>query len=268
MSIVNPKTGRTVKIGSATYLKLIEEGLIEEEKQRDDDILEKSFENTEIRRVVDTCVYASVGLEKQRTIVLAEIPNKKTLLKYARNSIDKKRLMSCDNQAFFRSTGTSNYWSFESIFFPFKRVDSSGWIHKDMGGDLSPWFKILIEHFRETHPDLFKKGRPILEHFISKFGDWWQVKMSAGLGGKLWDEVPELSFVKFFMLNHDWNSVKELYIKSEIVVRYVYDERDCLMIDKDDVNDWLRKNSAICGKDEDSTIPHDKKTPKKYKQLV
>ena len=205
-------------------------------------------------QVIDQMI---LGDEPNRLIVIVDIPNKKKLL-------DRLYLRFCDAQAFFRSTGSSNHWSFESIFLPFSRVDSNGWIHKIGSHGQEEWFLALVSACQKENGKLTAKQKNMLTHFLSRFGTWWMLQISAGLGGKLWDEIKLLSWLKFFILSHVWNGRE--YKKSDKVIRiYQYDENNASVVDREAVNRSLREHKAMCGKDEDSKI--EQRTTKK-KEVV
>ena len=195
--------------------------------------------------------------DPNRLMVIVDIPNRKKLL-------DRLYLRFCDAQAFFRSSGTSNHWSFESVFLPFSRVDSNNWIHKIGSHGQEDWLLALLTVCQKENGKLTAKQKNMLVHFLTRFGTWWMLQISAGLGGKLWDEIKLLSWLKFFILSHVWNGRE--YKKSDKVIRvYQYNEQDAPVVDRETVNNTLREYRAMCGKDEDSKT--EQKTTKK-KEVV
>ena len=126
---------------------------------------------------------------------------------------NKKQLQTCNNFAFEKSTGVSNKYNFKTVWLPILRQDADTWLHKDGGlGSLfnSHLLSTLIKYIQgklcEKKDRCFVEIALFLKEFLSRFGCWRQLQISAALSKKdeLWNIIPTCIVLKDFVLNYNW----------------------------------------------------------------
>ena len=125
----------------------------------------------------------------------------------------------CHNYAFEKSTGKSNVHNFRNTFLPIKRIDESGWIHKDSG--LARYVYHVVYHTvlqimsAEGHtPSCMDEIKLFLHEFLDRFGCWKQLQISAILsdGHDVWGQTHIGQVLKDFVLNHNYVNLSLIHI--------------------------------------------------------
>lgn len=156
---------------------------------------------------------------KRRTFIVADAP-------------DRSR-----QQAFFCSTGTSNACGFPGTFFPTAGVRDN-WIHK-YGGH-TPDFAWELE--KQTESTIPKARRYAYTDLLDLyFASWWQVQISASLGGEWW-ERPDMAFLRGMAQWYDFDETRKTFVLRDTpfpLYRLTAMQPD---IHLRDVNDWYRRH--------------------------
>lgn len=197
--------------------------VVREERFNRDNLRLNEIVKSDIQKYVSPVkfqmLYISGG--KSRLMVIVPIPEK---TKCHESPHDNPYLEYCSSLGFFKSTGTSNDWSFEGIYLPFAGISSiDKWIRKIGSEVLSPWHLPIMEYVLQklkSDNTLKKKGLStlIVYKFLMRFGDWRMLQISAALGGSLWNTIPELKYIKEFILKN--NLVECKNIRFPLLVRF------------------------------------------------
>ena len=130
----------------------------------------------------------------------------------------------CKNYAFLQSTGKSNVHNFKNTFLPFKRIDASGWIHKDGGLDTYVYnvvYNILIKAMESLQCECLGQTKLFLNEFLCRFGCWKQLQISAMLsdGSDIWGQTHMGEELKKFVMNHNYVTPHNLetYINTVLI---------------------------------------------------
>jgi hypothetical protein len=195
---------------------------------------------------------------KERLMVIIKIPKKLRCEEEDRRG--NAHLNFCTSLGFFRSTGSSNEWSFAGIFLPFAGIAEEGkWVRKIGCLFLSPWHVPIMQYAlnKLKKENLLKENglsTLLMFKFLLRFGHWQMLQISAALGGPLWEAVPELRFIQEFILSH--NLVKCHAAKSFMRIHTVSinaDEMNVILLENElfedkkfsEVKDKYEKSSNI-----------------------
>jgi chemotaxis protein histidine kinase CheA len=181
-------------------------------------------------------------------------------------------------QGFFKSTGTSNALAFPGIYFPFAgrqeqhSILGYGWLVKM--GDFSKtiaqapdWFKRLCELWGDKHnKDLVDDDGKICGDyivFLGYFAEWWQVRVSAALGGEFW-ERPDMERVLHVAQEYKvgiscdndnrykWDFNKRDFVDAEFPTQEIKTQKQCDRPNGKDepheTNKWLSERGAYVAK--------------------
>ncbi len=179
-------------------------------------------------KIVACCVLEDYEL--QRNLLIREIPKNE---KY--NYHPKQQKVNPKCQGYYSSTDTSNERGYSGVYFPFVQFGRYG------------TNEILIKYTAYTRLRQKKETRPIplkpwaktlcttlngmfagtgrcesdekesccgFEHFISKFGEWWQVRQSAQIPGEFW-ERSDVKVLRDIALNYNWDAESDTFIQDE-----------------------------------------------------
>ena len=196
-----------------------------------------------------------------RKIVLVSVPN-----------YEKDFGYPVKRQAFYESTGVSNNNAFTSVFFPMQGVNTEE--IEDLNklnylkGRGSYAFNFLIKmdaYYRDRiwmqaycekmDNFLTVTGQRLscVEHYtpiLSMFSYWWQLRISALLGGEFWDR-PDMIYLRAFAMLYKWNHIDQKFEMDEF--HHTYDTSKYVIISqgKNDeeksvfVNNELKKFDAL-----------------------
>ena len=140
---------------------------------------------------------------------------------------------------FYRSTGTSNYNAdFATVYFPSHGVLEKGsymppgWIQK-FGGyfkpELVPWINAFCKRFDEfwmadTVAATDEKEQDNCKNryhgLLNKFSYWWQLQVSAQLGGEFW-ERPDVAYLRGVALTYDWDRAIQDFVERDHILPYL-----------------------------------------------
>lgn len=186
---------------------------------------------------------------------------------------------SITSQGFFRSTGTSNETkgkTFPGVYYPFAgrydvNIPDKGWFIKmgrffttaDDWKNIPKWFDSLCSLLGTGYwkTKVTKTGTQIIiqdtegeekclgyANFLGYFPEWWQVRLSAALGGEFWDRK-DMEPLKYAALNYTWDREKERFEESPIEFTMVAKSRcDTRKTDENTieaVNNWLENHHAF-----------------------
>jgi len=210
-----------------------------EKKFNKDNLILNAIVRNDIEKYISPVSFQILYKSKQKLRLLVIIPiPKKT--KCDQSPKDNKYLDFCNSLGFFKSTGTSNKWSFEGVYLPFAGISIHGWIRKIGAAWFSPWHVPIIEYaLTKLKADKILKPNGlstlILYKFLMRFADWQMLQISAALGGPLWNAIPELKFVKEFILK---NNLVECKNNDTLVIRL---KRSTAIVDASDNDDERQK---------------------------
>jgi hypothetical protein len=66
----------------------------------------------------------------------------------------------------------------------------------------------------------------LYENFLNKFAFWFQVKLSAQIGGYFWDRE-DMTLLKHYALNYDFDPKKRIFVKGAPSPRITVDYENC-----------------------------------------
>lgn len=152
------------------------------------------------------------------------------------------------NQIYYLSTGTSNEFNFEGVYFPTAGIEEQGtmfgrpgWVMKMLSGLTSLWRARLCELMVEISCDS-------IQQFLNKFMYWFQVSHSAALGGQFWSR-PDMKYLRDFAVNFYWNGQE--FVQDENIVSQILVNESCLDVPKKttigakELNDVFEKVNAL-----------------------
>jgi hypothetical protein len=211
-------------------------------------------------------------------------------------------LTGVTTQAFYRSTGTSNIHSFPDTYFPFFGINIDGGLIKGWSSSLDMfgssafcWREKLCNQMSVFGFDEYIKSEGLLTHyqpiasgstkwrthsvekycdkfmpFLSKFTDWWEVRVSASIGGGIWDNIKYKNLLdltkKYEWLpptiyippsSKDFSTIEKYIDKLEKLkplpppidgsfeesqmINILNKTSNCVKVDKQFINDWLTR---------------------------
>src|SRR6185437_10741238 len=135
------------------------------------------------------------------------------------------------NQAMFLSTGTSNALNFGSVYFPFAGVNevpepflraTAGWLIKFSSSQReNAWRARLCTLVQDwiipsgIGYSIMSNYCSELSAFLDKFAFWWQVRLSAALGGDFWERA-DVRYLYDLARLYDWNNdLKDFVMEGE-----------------------------------------------------
>lgn len=242
------------------------------------------------------------------------------IVDYDRNAdlCKRNKPVECRRIPFFISTGTSNIMNFPGMLLPFLSLTNTmGWLRKDHSRDVREGQAFYTPNYYALHNFImhaikhddekdYIRSSDLLSEFLSRFGCWDQIQVSASFSAPLWDHKV-FAALRRIALTHNSSFKPPAHYKSDIAEKY-YSEtivRPDLNVrggvDRSDrfyradgiiqhrdypspiyifpatrevelVNTWLRENGALCGSDtttDDETrqlIRKQSKQPKQKKQ--
>lgn len=123
------------------------------------------------------------------------------------------------NQLFFLSSGKSNDVSFSDTYFPTLGINEAyeehsshlpSWIMKAETSDRwAAWARAFMKILEPMYEINYLNAK-YYKTFLSYFDHWFQMRISAQLGGKSWDDVKEM---REYVLNHSWDFERGVFVK-------------------------------------------------------
>jgi hypothetical protein len=198
-----------------------------------------------------------------------------------------------ETQGFFLSSDISNTYGYKA-YFPFYGVDETGWVIKGRSCgegiifcEASEWRKGVCDLLSEFDDNLKYLNNEkyitynipggasrtanlevteycqLFMNLLDKFTDWWEVRISATIGGETWDRS-DFTYLKDLALNYRWVApVRDIVEYRDIGRRsaklrriikpgyFTYDKtpiinisKDCLEGNRDELNEWLKTMKA------------------------
>ena len=106
----------------------------------------------------------------------------------------------CTNFVFEKSSGTSNEYNFRNVFLPIMRHQQSGWLNKASGLDtqcvfyLSKMIYTILKKLGHSE-ECIKESFVFLNEFLSRFGCWKHLQISAALSDIRYQDVWNMTVV-------------------------------------------------------------------------
>ena len=144
-------------------------------------------------------------------------------------------------QAFYMSTGVSNNNAFTSVYFPIQginidEVDDLNKINKINGKQeyarhffikMDTYYKdrLWMQAFCEKMDrflSVTEQKLSCVQHYtpiMTMFSYWWQLRISALLGGEFW-ERPDMMYLQAFAILYKWNHTERKFEMDELDYEY------------------------------------------------
>jgi hypothetical protein len=180
--------------------------------------------------------------------------------------------LGATNQGMFYSTGSSNAsMNFADVWFPTQGVQlektydaSPGWVIKfysnvfnDVFFGWRKGFCAIVDGKKSKdictkYDTTIKNCCDLYKNFLDKFSFWYQVTISARLGGAFWDR-DDMEILKEYALSYDWDGKKKEFVKAkgDRSPLYVSQEscQDITDLPREEINilmnSWLKDQDAI-----------------------